>query len=108
MTDIRIQDFGENVKPDANNDFLMTFNDNSESKTRLRDAFYGLVPDGAQTHGNIFRGHNLGALDVTRIANIQNNTFRDMFIGDYFSINGSNYVIAAMNYKRFYEDLGNH
>lgn len=108
MTDIRIQDFNENPKPDANNEFMMIFNNNSENKTRLRDAYYGIVPDGAQTHGNIFRGWNLGALDATRIANIQNNTFRDMFIGDYFTINGSKYVIAAMNYKRFYDDLGNH
>ena len=66
MTDIRIQDFGENLKPDNNNDFVMTFNDSSESKTRLRDAFYSMVPDGAQTHNNIFRGWNLGALNSTQ------------------------------------------
>lgn len=113
MADVRIQDFNENLKPDTNNDFLMTFNDGSESKTRLRDAFYSLVPDGAQTHNNIFRGQNLGALNATHIANIQNGTFRDMFIGDYFSINGSNYVIAGINYKKNHGDnnnspLGNH
>lgn len=111
MTDVRIQDFGENSKPDVNNDFVMTFNDGSESKTRLRDAFYAMVPDGAQTHNNIFRGQNLGALNATHIANIQNGTFRDMFIGDYFSINGSNYVIAGINYKKGHGDnspLDNH
>ena len=111
MTDVRIQDFNENSKPDTNNDFVMTFNDNSESKTRLKDAFYSMVPDGAQTHNNIFRGQNLGALDATHIANIQNGTFRGMFIGDYFSINGSNYVIAGINYKISHGDnssLGNH
>lgn len=111
MADVRIQDFGENSKPDTNNDFVMTFNDNSESKTRLRDAFYSLVPDGAQTHNNIFRGANLGALNATHIANIQNGTFRDMFIGDYFQINGSNYVIAGINTKHLHGDnnpLGNH
>ena len=111
MTDIRIQDFGENSNPDANNDFVMTFNDNSESKTRLKDAFYAIVPDGAQTHNNIFRGWNLGTLDSTHIANIQNGSFHDMFIGDYFSINGSSYVIAGINYKRRHGDnmdLGNH
>lgn len=111
MTDVRIQDFGENTKPDTNNDFLMTFNDGSESKTRLRDAFYSMVPDGAQTHNNIFRGWNLGALNSTHIANIENGSFHDMFIGDYFSVNGSNYVIAGINYKRHHGDnmdLGNH
>ena len=111
MADVRIQDFNENSKLDTNNDFVMTFNDNSESKTRLRDAFYSLVPDGAPTHNNIFRGQNLGALNATHIANIQNGTFRDMFIGDYFTINGSSYVIAGINYKKGHGDnssLGNH
>ena len=73
--------------------------------------FYSMVPDGAQTHNNVFRGKNLGALTDTHIANIQNGTFRDMFIGDYFSINNSNYVIAGINYKRHHGDnagLGNH
>ena len=111
MTDIRIQDFVENSSPDNNNDFLMTFNDNLESKTRLRDAYYSMVPDGMQTHNSIFRGWNLGALTSTNIANIQNGSFKDMFIGDYFSVNGSNYVIAGINTKHLKGDnmqLGNH
>ena len=111
MTDVRIQDFNENSKPDTNNDFVMTFNDNSESKTRLRDAFYAMVPDGTPTHNNVFRGKNLGALNATHIANIQNGTFHDMFVGDYFTINGSSYVIAGINYKISHGDggaLGNH
>lgn len=111
MADVRIQDFGENSKPDTNNDFVMTFNDNSESKTRLRDVFYSMVPDGAQTHNNIFRGSSLGALNATHIANIQNGSFRDIFIGDYFTINGANYVIAGINTKHLHGtkvSLGNH
>ena len=111
MTDIRIQDFNENSKADTNNDFVMTFNDNSESKTRLKDAYYSMVPDGTQTHNNVFRGSNLGALDSTHIANIQNGSFHDMFVGDYFSINSSNYVIAGINTKHLKGDnmqLGNH
>lgn len=73
--------------------------------------FYSMVPDGAQTHNNIFRGSNLGALNATHIANIQSGSFHDMFIGDYFSINGSNYVIAGLNTKHLHGDekpLGNH
>lgn len=111
MADVRIQDFNENLKPDTNNDFLMTFNGDSESKTRLRDAFYSLVPDGAPTHNNVFRGQNLGTLTATHIANIQNGTFHDMFIGDFFTINGSSYLIAGINYKKKHGDnssLGNH
>ena len=71
----------------------------------------GLISDNAQNHNNIFRGQNLGALNATHIANIKNGSFHDMFIGDYFSINGSNYVIAGINTKHLHGDnmqLGNH
>lgn len=111
MADVRIQDFGENANPDRNNDFVMSFNGNAEYKTRLRDIYYAMVPDGAPQHNSVFRGKNLGALTATHIANIQNGTFRDMFIGDYFSINGSNYVIAGFDYKIGHGDnisLGHH
>lgn len=106
MTDVRIQDLAENTKPDTNDNFALTFTGNSETKTKLRDLYYSLVPDGAENHNTIFRGRNLGNLTATHIANIQNGTFKDMFIGDYFSINNSNYVIAGMNYKRGHGDKG--
>ena len=91
---------------------MVTIFDNGKevSKARLADVYYSLIPDGI-AHNNVFRGKNLGALTDTHIANIQNGTFRDMFIGDYFSINNSNYVIAGINYKRHHgdnADLGNH
>ena len=91
---------------------MVTIFDNGKevSKARLADVYYSLIPDGI-AHNNVFRGKNLGALTDTHIANIQNGTFRDMFIGDYFAINGSNYVIAGINYKRHHgdnADLGNH
>lgn len=111
MATTRIQDLSENWKPDTNENFALTFTGNGETKTRLRDLYYSLIPDGAATHNSIFRGQNLGNLTATHIANIQNGTFKDMFIGDYFSINGSNYVIAGINYKRHHGDnmdLGNH
>ena len=111
MATTRIQDLSENLKPDTNENFALTFTENGETKTRLRDLYYSLIPDGAATHNSIFRGQNLGNLTATHIANIQNGSFKDMFIGDYFSINGSNYVIAGINYKRHHGDnmdLGNH
>lgn len=111
MATTRIQDLSENWKPDTNENFALTFTGNGETKTRLRDLYYSLIPDGAATHNSVFRGQNLGNLTATHIANIQNGTFKDMFIGDYFSINGSNYVIAGINYKIHHGDsmdLGNH
>ena len=82
-----------------------------DGKEIATNDFYSMVPDGESTHNNVFRGWNLGALNATHITNVQNGTFRDMFIGDYFSIDGSNYVIAGINYKRGHGDnisLGNH
>lgn len=111
MATTRIQDLSENWKPDTNENFALTFTGNGETKTRLRDLYYSLIPDGAATHNSIFRGQNLGNLTATHIANIQNGSFKDMFIGDFFSINGSNYVIAGINYKKGHGDtisLGNH
>lgn len=111
MATTKIQDLSENLKPDTNENFALTFTGNGETKTRLRDLYYSLIPDGAATHNSVFRGQNLGNLTATHIANIQNGSFKDMFIGDYFSINGSNYVIAGINYKKGHGDngsLGNH
>lgn len=111
MATTRIQDLSENWKPDTNENFALTFTGNGETKTRLRDLYYSLIPDGAATHNSVFRGQNLGNLTATHIANIQNGTFKDMFVGDYFTINGSSYVIADINYKKGHGDtisLGNH
>lgn len=111
MATTKIQDLNENLKPDTNENFALTFTENGETKTRLRDLYYSLIPDGAVTHNNIFRGQNLGNLTATHIANIQNGTFHDMFVGDYFTVNGSSYVIADINYKKGHGDnisLGNH
>ena len=83
----------------------------ADGKELATNDFYSMVPDGAQTHNNIFRGANLWALNATHIANIQNGSFKGMFIGDYFTINDSSYVIAGINYKKNHGDnssLGNH
>lgn len=111
MATTKIQDLSENLKPDTNENFALTFTENGETKTRLKDLYYSLIPDGAATHNSVFRGQNLGNLTATHIANIQNGTFHDMFVGDYFTINGSSYVIAGINYKKGHGDngpLGNH
>ena len=55
-------------------------------------------PDNAGAHNSIFRGKNLGSTpDYT---NITNGSFKDMYIGDYWTINGINWRIAAFNYYR--------
>ena len=59
--------------------------------------FAGLVSP--INHRNIYRGKNLGTvITEAQKAAIQAGTFDDLFIGDYWVINGVNWVIADMDY----------
>lgn len=53
----------------------------------------------AGAHNGIFRGKNLGSsLTEVQSAAIQAGTFDDLFIGDYWTIGGVDYVIVAFDY----------
>ena len=53
----------------------------------------------AINHRNVYRGKNLGSsVTATQKAAIQAGTFNDLFIGDYWVINGVTWVIADMDY----------
>lgn len=57
----------------------------------------GLVS--AINHRNVYRGKNLGSsVTAAQKAAIQNGTFDDLFIGDYWVIGGVTWVIADMDY----------
>ena len=50
-------------------------------------------------HNSLFRGKNLGtAVTATQWAEITAGTFNDMYIGDYWLINGVKWRIAAFDY----------
>lgn len=52
-----------------------------------------------EMHRNIFRGKNLGSsLTAQQLANIRNNTFEDLFVGDYWVINSVTWRIVDINY----------
>lgn len=60
---------------------------------------YNFVEDGAGAHNSIYRGKNLGtAITDEQFANIANGTFKDLFVGDYWTINGVKYMIADFDY----------
>ena len=71
-----------------------------EAVTRAKmaiDAF--TLADNAGAHNAIYRGKNLGsAVTAAQWAAIQAGTFEDLFIGDYWTINGINWRIAAFDY----------
>ena len=53
----------------------------------------------AGSHNSIYRGKNLGsAVTAEQYAAIQAGTFDDMYIGDYWTIGGVTYRIAAFDY----------
>lgn len=71
-----------------------------EAVTRAKmaiDAF--TLADNAGAHNAVYRGKNLGsAVTAAQWAAIQSGTFEDLFIGDYWTINGVNWRIAAFDY----------
>ena len=58
-----------------------------------------LLFNNAAAHNAIYRGKNLGtAVTSAQYAAIQAGTFEDLYIGDYWVINGVNWRIAAFDY----------
>lgn len=58
-----------------------------------------LANNTAGTHNSIFRGKYLGdSVTAAQWAAIQAGTFEDLWIGDYWTIGGVNYRIAAFDY----------
>ena len=61
--------------------------------------FEMLIPDGAGPHNAIYRGKYLGsAVTDEQWKAIQDGTFHNLFIGDYWTINGVNWRIADFDY----------
>jgi len=61
--------------------------------------FMGIFPDNAGAHNSIYRGKFLGnAVTAAQYTAISNGTFEDMYIGDYWTIDGINWRIACFDY----------
>ena len=63
------------------------------------DSYYDAVADGAGAHNSLYRGKFLGnQITEEQLDRIEDGTFRGLFIGDYWTIDGVNYVIADFDY----------
>ena len=63
------------------------------------DRVASIVASNAGAHNSIFRGKYLGtAVTAAQYAAIKAGTFDDLFIGDYWTISGVNWRIAAFDY----------
>jgi hypothetical protein len=71
----------------------------AETATQMATEALNQVKFSAIQHRNVYRGKNLGtSVTAAQKAAIQNATFDDLYVGDYWTINGVAYVIADMNY----------
>lgn len=69
---------------------------NAENAAERAEA---LVYSGAGAHNSIYRGKNLGSsVTAEQYAAIAAGTFDDLYIGDYWTIGGVTYRIAAFDY----------
>lgn len=69
------------------------------SDTAQDDILRLTAPDGAAAHNCVYRGKALGtSVTSEQWAAIQNGTFDGLFLGDYWTINGVDYIIAAFDY----------
>lgn len=57
------------------------------------------IEDNAATHNMVYRGKNLGSgVTSEQWAAIRTGTFKDLYLGDYWTIGGVDYLITAFNY----------
>ena len=63
------------------------------------DAIKNVLADGAGAHNSIYRGKYLGSsVTAAQYKAISDGTFTDLYIGDYWTISGITYRIAAFDY----------
>lgn len=81
---------------------LMTPQDKAKLDVAYEASQIDVIPwsfDGAGFHNAIYRGKCLGTFVTDeQYANISNGTFHDIFVGDYWQINGVNWRVAACDY----------
>lgn len=95
----KITDYPEATRLDSGDEIIKDGMGGTKKITAANAAveFAGLVS--AINHRNVYRGKNLGSsVTVAQKTAIQNGTFDDLFIGDYWVISGVTWVIADMDY----------
>lgn len=99
-TDLFIVHDGSGMKTISMDDFVGKDMDALTAKvTGFEGRLAPLIFNGAAAHNAIYRGKNLGSVvTAVQYAAISAGTFDDLYIGDYWTIGGVNYRIAAFDY----------
>jgi hypothetical protein len=84
----------------TSDNILLVDGDNGTKKIFVGDAILSMLNmTSAQLHRLIYRGKNLGtSLTTTQKAHIQDSTFEDLWLGDYWMINNIKWVIVDFDY----------
>lgn len=73
----------------------------------IKNTLTQITYEGSGAHNSIYRGKYLGSsVTPAQYATISTGKFEDMYIGDYWTIGGTDYVIAAFNYYLGVGDTG--
>ena len=90
----------ENVEWDSTHTLVDVLgNVDSSTKGTLQDQIDKLSAQGAGAHNSVYRGKDLGtSVTYKQWAAINAGTFDDLYIGDYWVINGKTWRIAAFDY----------
>ena len=98
--EIPISVLSENVEWDSAHTLVEVLGSiDVDAKGTIQAQIDKLSAQGAGAHNSIYRGKNLGtSVTAKQWAAINAGTFDDLYIGDYWVINGVNWRIAAFDY----------
>ena len=97
--DTQLASINDNLNDFARNFTNVLGNVDVSTKGTLQDQIDKLSAQGAGAHNSIYRGKNLGtSVTYKQWTAINAGTFNDLYIGDYWTIGGVNYRIAAFDY----------
>lgn len=95
------ENYPDIIAPDSNKlgGQIPSYYATAESVNSLKDDIAPLIYNNAGAHNAVYRGKNLGdTVTAAQWEQIGAGTFGDLFIGDYWVINGFTWRIAAFDY----------
>ena len=97
---MKITDYNEITELSADNVLLIDGGETGTAKMKAENAGYALVDmTNINNRRQIFRGKYLGdTITAEHRDNIENGTFKDLWLGDYWTIGGHNWRIVDFDY----------
>lgn len=101
ITNEEIRELNETARDDAESLRGVRLDDLENDLTTHKEDYASLFTANADAKNSIYRGKHLGGVvTAEQYTAISSGTFTDLYIGDYWTIEGVNWRIAAFNYYR--------